>query len=412
MTAISHTQEFSQEMVTPPAERVPIYPLMGANILSLAAMMGFVAVVGPVTRGLGMAEWHAGLSVTLAGILWILLARPWGVASDKWGRKPIILTGIGGFAVSYLALAVFVDSTLASPPSLIISVSLLMITRGMIGAFYAAVPPTSAALIADHVEPSHRASYIARLGAANGIGMVIGPAIGAALAIYGTSTALYVFAFLPLCAFFLLWKVLPAGKRKSSAVRATKTKLLDSRLRLPMVAAFLGGCCVMVSQLCVGFFALDRLGLNAEDGAKVAGYTLTGIGATLILAQIAVARLKSVSPVILLRFGATVAAVGFVAAANAHSGAFLVASFCIVASGMGLLYPSFQSMAANSVSATEQGAAAGTVATAQGLAMVIGPIGATYLYGITPALPFISAAVALTILAVIAFRHKLSAVPA
>ncbi len=386
--------------------KIPIYPLMGANVLSLSALTGFVAVIGPLSRALHLAEWHAGLSVTLSGVLWMLLSRPWGAASDRLGRRPIILTGIAGFAVSYLALAVFVDKTIASPPAVIVSVVLLMITRGLIGGFYAAVPPTSAALIADYIPPANRSSYLARLGAANGIGMVIGPATGAALSVRGLQVPLYAFAVLPLAAFIVLWMTLPKGHRSDSTVKKPAPKLFDKRLRLPMSAAFLAGCCVMVAQLCVGFFALDRLGLSQEDGAKVAGYTLTGIGASLILAQIVVARLRKISPVLLLRIGSVVAASGFVLASTAHSAFVLIASFCVVASGMGLLYPSFQSMASNSVTLAEQGAAAGTIATAQGFAMVLAPVVATYMYGVLPILPFLAAAAALSTIAVIAFRHK------
>ena len=67
---------------------VPGLPaLVFAALTGTMAMMAFVAVVGPVVRLLGLAEWHAGLSVTAAGVLWMLSARRWGSLSDRIGRK-------------------------------------------------------------------------------------------------------------------------------------------------------------------------------------------------------------------------------------------------------------------------------------------------------------------------------------
>ena len=74
--------------------------LMLVNVLCVSAMMAFLAVVGPIIRALNMQEWHAGLTVSLGGILWVLLSRYWGKKSDIVGRKPILLIGVFGVAIS------------------------------------------------------------------------------------------------------------------------------------------------------------------------------------------------------------------------------------------------------------------------------------------------------------------------
>ena len=79
-------------------------PLLFANMACTMAMMAFVAVVGPVARALGLAPWQAGLSVTVSGALWMLLARVWGAASDRRGRRPVLLFGVGGVFVAYLLM--------------------------------------------------------------------------------------------------------------------------------------------------------------------------------------------------------------------------------------------------------------------------------------------------------------------
>ena len=90
---------------------VPGLPaLVFAALTGTMAMMAFVAVVGPVVRLLGLAEWHAGLSVTAAGVLWMLSARRWGSLSDRIGRKRVLLIALSAYVLIYVAMAIFVDA--------------------------------------------------------------------------------------------------------------------------------------------------------------------------------------------------------------------------------------------------------------------------------------------------------------
>ena len=81
------------------------------------AMMAFVAVVAPVARVLGLQPWQAGATVTVSGALWMLLARVWGTASDRRGRRPVLLLGVAGVCVSYAAMCLAIDASLRVLPS-------------------------------------------------------------------------------------------------------------------------------------------------------------------------------------------------------------------------------------------------------------------------------------------------------
>ncbi|RRU02784.1 MFS transporter, partial [Stenotrophomonas sp. 278] len=180
---------------------VPGLPaLVFAALAGTMAMMSFVAVVGPVVRLLGLSEWHAGLSVTAAGVLWMLSARRWGGLSDRVGRKRVLLIALLAYALIYIVMALFVDTALRSPPAVWFSVLALVGTRALVGLFYAAVPPTAAALVADAAPPGERAGVMAKLGSANALGMVIGPAAAGWVAYQNLSLTLYVAALLPLLA--------------------------------------------------------------------------------------------------------------------------------------------------------------------------------------------------------------------
>ena len=140
-----------------------LVPLMAAYMACTMSMMAFVSLIGPISRALHLETWHAGAAVTVSGVIWMLLARPWGQASDRFGRRRVLLLGTAGFTLAYWALCLFIDLSLQSLPSVAMAFLGLMLGRGLIGAFYAAIPVGGFALIADNVEPQHRARAMATL---------------------------------------------------------------------------------------------------------------------------------------------------------------------------------------------------------------------------------------------------------
>lgn len=372
-------------------------PLLLANMACTMAMMAFVSLIGPLARVLGLAAWQAGAAVTVSGLLWMVLARPWGLASDRLGRRRVLMLGTGGFTLAYWALSLFLDLSLRFLPGALLAFIGLMLGRGLIGVFYAAIPVAGNALIADNVEPEHRARALASLGAANAVGMVIGPAVAALLAGGGLSLPLYVMALLPLVAFVVLWRKLQ-GQAHHLRQAPRPVRWGDARLRRPLAVAFVAMICVSIAQITVGFYALDRLGLTPAQAAQAAGISLTMVGFALIGAQLVVRKLEW-SPQRLIRIGALVAATGFAGAMFADTRELLWLCFFVSAAGMGLIFPAFAALAANSVDAAEQGATAGTVGAVQGLGVVIGPLAGTLIYAVEPRLPYLVAAFLLLLVA-------------
>jgi MFS family permease len=372
-------------------------PLLAAHLACTMAMMAFVALVGPIARLLGLAAWQAGASVTVGGILWMLLARAWGAASDRHGRRPVLLIGVAGFAAAYWAMVAVIDVSLHRLPAALWVFAGLVLTRGTIGAFFAAVPSVGQALVADHVPPERRASSMAALGAASAVGMVVGPALAAVLAPRGLSLPLYATGLLPLLALAVLWRALPRGPRRKGDAPAM-IALADTRLRRPMGVAFAAMFSVTLAQATVGFFALDRLALPPADAARTAGLALTCVGVALIAVQVVVTRLAW-TPQRMIRTGALVAALGAAGMWFVQGTVPLCLAFAVMAAGMGWVFPAFQALAANAVQAHEQGAAAGTVGAAQGLGMVSGPLAGTLLHGLAPVAPYAFVALLMAIVA-------------
>lgn len=372
-------------------------PLLIANMACTMAMMAFVSLIGPIARVLGLATWQAGAAVTVSGVIWMLLARPWGQASDRLGRRRVLLLGTGGFTLAYWALCVFIDASLQLLPAATLAFIGLVLGRGLIGVFYAAIPAAGYALIADNIEPAHRAKAMASLGAANACGLVLGPAIAALLARYSLSLPFYAMALLPMLGFVVLLLKLPRQelhlKQPPKAVN-----LSDPRLRRPLVVAFAAMLCVSIAQITVGFFALDRLQMNPADAAQTAGIALTMVGLALICSQLLVRKLEW-PPLRMIRVGAIVSALGFAGSMFADTAWILWLCFFVSAAGMGWIFPSFAALAANAVEASEQGATAGSVGAAQGLGVVVGPLAGTLIYAVEPRLPYLVAAALLLLIA-------------
>lgn len=393
-------------------------------LVGTMGIMSFVAVVGPITRLFGLADWHAGLALTAGGVFWTLSARRWGKLSDRVGRKRVLVFSLAAYAVTYLLLAVLVDAALGHSPAMAVALAVLVGARALVGLFYAAVPTVAAAAVADQAPTGKRASAMARLGAANATGLIAGPVVAGWIATYDIALALYAAALMPLAALgMILWK-LPetrpadaapetAAPEKTASGQAPGNAALeqqpsvgffDPRLRLPLAAMFVAIMAVATTQSTVGFLVLDRLSLSPAEGAKAAGYALTALGIGLIVAQTIMMRLEW-PPVRWLLLGALLAGSGFGSVAVLGSGWLIFIAFGLAGLGMGLVRPSIQALTADCVEAHEQGAAAGTAASMQGFAMTVGPLAGTLLYGLAPAVPYLLVGLLLLLLAWVIWRQ-------
>lgn len=372
-------------------------PLMFQTFVCIMSTMTFTALAGPIGRSLDLAPWKMGLAVAAGAVSWILTAQAWGRASDRHGRRPVLLTGLGGFAIAYAGLCLVAALALKGQLSTVAAFIGLVAGRTLAGAFFAAVPTASAALIADHVTPERRTAAMGALGMASASAAVIGPALAGLIAPYDLDLPLLMAAVLPFAAVAASWWRLPRGRPCPPRAMPTP-RLTDRRLRQPVTLAFVSMLAVSTAQMVVGFYAIDRLALSPQDGAQVAGIALTCAGVALILAQ-GMIRLFNWRPIVLIRLGAAIGGLGFLAVTVATTPILLYLCYFLAALGMGMLWPSISALAANAVQRHEQGAAAGAVTAAQGMGSVLGPLLGTLIYAIDVTAPY--AMIALLLLALV-----------
>ncbi len=349
---------------------------------------------------------HFGASAITVGalamsfsLMQFLFAPIWGRLSDVIGRRPVILIGLIGSAVSYLTFG------------LAESLALLFVSRCLAGIAGANIP-TAQAFIADSTTPENRAKGMGMIGAAFGLGFIFGPAIGGFLSQWGyQAPALFAAAlsFLNLlAAVFFLPESLPKGRRSPSR-RGGRLQAFERALARPRLPTVLLVFFLIVSAF-ASFESMFALYSKARFGfdALTIGYLFALVGVVLAVVQgLLVGRVvRRIGEQRLAPTGVAVLSVGLGLVSFAPDVGTLAAVCAMIAVGMGFQSPSMLSMISQLSDPADQGSAFGVSQSLGSLARIVGPLWGGFVFdrfGHTA--PFISAAV----LMLIAFTLSLAA---
>ena len=156
---------------------------MGVGIM-IPVLPEFMSSVLP-NATLADATLWGGILATIFALMQFLFSPTLGVASDQYGRKPVLMIALSVMIVYYLIMAVAQ------------SLWLLIIGR-IIGGVTAATHATASAYIADISKPEEKAARFGLLGAAFGVGFVLGPIIGGLLGEWGPRAPFYAAALIAL----------------------------------------------------------------------------------------------------------------------------------------------------------------------------------------------------------------------
>ena len=138
-------------------------------------LVGFgilIPIIPILSRDFGATALQTGLLMSVYSFMQFIFAPFWGKLSDRMGRRPIILFCLVGEAFSYLLFA------------WARSLEWLFVARILAGFFGASIS-TASAYISDITPPNERSKGMALIGAAFGLGFVVGPALGGVLALWG-----------------------------------------------------------------------------------------------------------------------------------------------------------------------------------------------------------------------------------
>jgi MFS family permease len=368
------------------------------------------AILAPLGREVHLRELQITSIIALSALIFGLAAPRWGRFSDRIGRKPIIITGLVGYAAGTLLFTSVFYAGLSGLLSGVLLYVVLLVTRCSQSVVMSATGPASAAYAADHTSRDQRTKTMARLGTANSMGTILGPAVSGALATFGLLAPLYFAAALAAVAAVVVWRKLPVtGSAAHLPERTPRPKLryTDRRIALLLVTGigvFVGFSSI---QQTLGFQLQDKLHLSGIETAQMTGAALMVSAAFTFLIQLTVMQRVQLQPTQFIRIGLLSMLFGAAVVSGFETFTVLAIGMAFLGTGMAMCMPSISAGASLAVSPEEQGGAAGLVSSCPAIGFAIGPICAGALYQIhSPLAPLFSAAVFFTVLLILVFNDR------
>ena len=382
----------------------------------LIDFIGFGIII-PVMPGLISNLIHGDLSQAAIYGGWMLFAYAGmqfffapviGGLSDRYGRRKVLLFSLFGFGVDYLFLAF-------AP-----TIGWLFVGRvvaGITGASFT----TASAYIADISPPEKRAQNFGMLGAAFGLGFIIGPALGGQLATWGLRVPFLASAILTLInwlyGYFVLPESLPAeNRRKFEWKRANPVGSLAHLRKYPAVAGLVLSLVLIYIavhsvQSTWTYYNMKKFNWNT----KWVGYSLAFIGLVITIVQAGLIRLiiPKLGQARSLYTGLFLYSIGMLLFGLATQG-WMMFAFSIVYCLGGIAGPSLQGIISSHVPANEQGELQGSLTSLMNATTIIGPLLMTNLFAYFtragapvyfPGAPFIAGSALVLASAILAYRN-------
>ena len=355
------------------------------SILGLSILFPILA---PLGRQLRLTEVEVGWLSTAYSLMQFLASPLWGRRSERSGRKPIMLLGIFGFGIGFGAFGVVAELGLKGHLSGTPLFAALITTRLVGGLLSSATMPTAQAYIADITDRADRASGMALVGAAFGLGVVFGPGIGAALSHFGLLAPVYVSAAVAFLNGVFVWLRLPEPTRHAHLSEFTPSAAVLSRVWPVLAVGFAVTLASVSMEQTVAFLFQDVLRLDANRAARTVGLALMCYGIAAVVAQGFIVRRLRFSPFKLLMIGLPLSVFGYLGLVLSNQFVGMTLALALQGFGQGLAMPGIAAALSLGVSDSEQGEVAGLNSASQALGRTLGPILGTMLYGFSTRTPY------------------------
>lgn len=364
-------------------------------------------------REYGASGIAVGAVVGIYSIMQFFFAPVWGRLSDRVGRRPILLLSLTASFTGYL---LFAFSR---------SLTVLFLSRVIAGIGGANIG-TAQAYIADSTAPEERAKGMGLIGAAFGLGFILGPPLSGVLAAVGTRHGLHgnllpglVAAGLSFTAFLVALSVLAESKPANLTPRSGRPPQFDPRLwrdmgTNPLLLSLMSGLfltllAVAGMEISVTLHARDRFRFTQLDMAYF--FLFMGVIVATIQGGLIGRFVRRVGEKGVIIVGAASFTLGFALVPSIYRVPLLYFVAFFIAIGQGLCYPALTSLVSKVSPESERGGMLGLATSVGSLARFVGPIVAGFLYDLGGAAgAFYGGAVVMTAALLIALGMRKMAV--
>jgi len=366
--------------------------LLILSLTLIVVMLGFGMVI-PIfpfyIDKLGAGGSALGLLVATAALTELIFGPVWGSVSDRAGRKPILMIGVLGYGLSLLFFGLATE------------LWMLFVARALSGIVSSATLSTAMAYIGDSTTKEERGGGMGALGAAAGLGVILGPGIGGWLAGDSLSTPFFIGAAMSLVSVLLIALLLPETLPPEARARAASKISLGnwrgfrqavskgSPIRSLLFLAFFVTFGTANFESIFGLFMLDRHAYGPEQ----VGAILAVVGFVALIGRGLLTGLVTKwwgEPNVILA-SLLAGSTGFVLLLLAQSDAAVLITTGFFVLTTTFLRPSIHSLTSQRAT-LGQGAAMGLSNSAVSLGRVIGPMWAGAIFDLNPNYPYICGA--------------------
>jgi len=332
-----------------------------------------------------------GLLMAIYSAMQFLFSPMWGTLSDRFGRKPILMIGVFGNAITMLFLGLSTQ------------LWMMFTARALAGVLSSATLPTAMAYISDSTDEKRRGGGMGVVGAAMGLGMVLGPGVGGLMSNISLQAPFILATVLSLLAMAAIWIFLPeslASENRETSIKLTGPQLgamwasLFSPIAFLFVAAFMISFAMTNFEGIYAYYALERY---AYDPHTI-GIILTAVGTVSALAQGALTGIatRKFGEVNVVKTSLIASAAGFLLMLTANTLTTVILTTSVFVLGNAMLRPAVSSLISQRTT-HGQGIAMGLNNAYMSLGRVIGPLWAGAIIDIHISFPFITGAIIMLI---------------
>jgi len=349
------------------------------------------AILPPAARAIGITPFQVSTVFASSATLWVFVSPWWGRRSDVWGRRPVILLGLLGYALSMALMATIIVFGVRGLLAVSMTYPLLVASRSVFALLGSGTGPAAQAYIADRTTYAERTAGMAIINAAMGLGQTVGPALGAALAVLGLVAPLYFAAALAVVSAAVIARFLPEPELPTVPDSGGGRSLgfWDARIRVYLLIRVALQATSATTQITLALYLQDMLALTPTQAGQYAGIGFVMLAASGLVTQLVVVQRMRPSARLMMQLGMPLQLASFCLLVVGSSFALQLVGLALLGAGTGLVRPGSAAGASLAVEPHEQGAVAGILGGLSVVGNIFGPLLGTGVYDFSPRAPYV-----------------------